>query len=1047
MVSVAAMLVSAAKHADEAAKEAVNKNKGGGKGGAVAGERDAMTLCFIPLLPKLLALFGTDAKVLTLLCELPRYFNLSASLPTGGTGHFKKLLSKLGEIVVRSTGSPSVILVAAHSLKELASGEGTLASSASLALSKEANGAARALHYVVRTGVGKAALETVRAALVRATVLSELIELPADCLDDAIDLLRGLCDCASSMTGLRSQGVNICRLVVKLLMWHCRRLLSCVIPEDDGGLDEDVAEEAVREFAVRRDEILGLLTRILSSESEDGELVRLLAFKAACVALSLSARMYHKLAGVALSSAEDARGPVLSLSKQTISLLRVEGDDDSVFSSLRSTFLQVVAASYHEIKANVDRRRDKGDVLIFPTSIERERTEALTALTQVAVTGDLPTHVMHLPLLGLLLTSSADPTPDNAAVKVQDLARVHFDQMRATLSSEEVVNLESQALLDCVKIDSINGESGEASLRAVRSLATVFAKGTNAESTSPAKCYSLIDKLLSVGLNTATSVYQEPSELRRSVACAAGEILASRISRSSAKVLLSRIERELGHLADVEGDDDDDDDENDSDEDAEKWPGVAAFCTSVTATAAGNPRPLQSQFRPGGKRSRGKAKGGKSRVKRSKSMRAPAKRKTQSSKSAGLNNEGNDGDRLSEATDSHLNVRRSGRVRGTTAYVEAESEGSDEESDEESEEESEEISGEESEEERVVGESASVDRSDPSVKGEDVVPLTVVSDAEDGDTGGDKELLHASGGDSLFEDQDAHVVAADGDVDLLASPIRSSSQRNSKASRVRSGVHADGPGSASGGNIGTAKTSSTPPARRRRSAGRRKDPSQSSPATQPSRGSSASKRSLSPMKDNAVPPRKFAKVPSVKIGNSSSSASLEKTTRKSSRVLSASTKSVQESENSPPASIDNAIRKSQLENVPEISDRTATPKGRKRSSPASAEAPTRKSSRMRGSRSSGEQAEVGVSPSSEKGDAISQGINEVPSAVVEKATARISRKNLPSPATSQLKVTLKSGHRSSMKDSSPEPVMEETVREAEEIDAPRVQRSKKGRRW
>lgn len=59
---------------------------------------------------------------------------------------------------------------------------------------KEVNGATRALHVLVRTGADKEAAEIIRVALVRVTVLSELVEILEDCFDDAVILLQGRCD-------------------------------------------------------------------------------------------------------------------------------------------------------------------------------------------------------------------------------------------------------------------------------------------------------------------------------------------------------------------------------------------------------------------------------------------------------------------------------------------------------------------------------------------------------------------------------------------------------------------------------------------------------------------------------------------------------------------------------------------------------------------------------------------------------------------------------------------------------------------------------------
>jgi hypothetical protein len=669
MVSVAGLLLAAAHHV-----ETVPARKGRGKAGAAAAaseERISLTACFLPVLPKLMTLFRTDSRVLAVLAELPRMFDASICGQSGSAGHFKVLLTKLGDVLARGAGSPTVLIAATQTLKHLASGGSPLANDAVVALTKEATGAARALHAAVRAGVNKASAETVAAAVARAAIVSELMELPESAVDDALVLMRARCDGIAPLCSSRGLGVDNCRLIANALMWSSARLVSSVLPGGGGGVDEDEAEEVVRAFAVRRDEVLELLARSIGRSGDDDERsVRVSAFKAACLIISLSVGVRNRLSLVAANGEEGNNVPVPSLSRQVTDLLRVDGDEGGLFDALTACFLDVIASRCGKCRNVLLRSGGFGGDPV--PDMDREARDVLAAFSQVAIVGAMPADALHLPLLGLLLRRARGQAGEGDLVSGYDVAKLYYRRVKVTLSPARVTALEVLLLHDAAKVDRMSiGDEGDAP--SVRALANAIARDYTLTPSQGGGCAKLLNKLVSSGLankheshvgvidgdGDEDECWREELLRRRSVMCIAGSVLAARVSRSVAKSLLDKLESEFSCDA-----------EDDNGEESERR-GLAEFRQCVEAVANGARVPLHRRPATQGQ---GRGRPASTSMRRSRDATRSRRRKEPDDDGGGASKTGRN-------IDVDLaNVRRSGRTQ-RKAYVEVESDHSDSESD------------------------------------------------------------------------------------------------------------------------------------------------------------------------------------------------------------------------------------------------------------------------------------------------------------------------------------------------------------------------------
>lgn len=97
--------------------------------------------------------------------------------------------------------------------------------------------------------------------------------------------------------------------------------------------------------------------------------------------------------------ATTARVPVVALAWQAICLLGADGEERNMFGLFRSIFLAVAVSGYYGKSAKVDTGGDA--VLILATGIGPERSDMLAALSELALAGALPSHLVHLPLFWL----------------------------------------------------------------------------------------------------------------------------------------------------------------------------------------------------------------------------------------------------------------------------------------------------------------------------------------------------------------------------------------------------------------------------------------------------------------------------------------------------------------------------------------------------------------------------------------------------------------------------------------------------------------------
>jgi STAG domain len=536
MVSVASLLLAAAKQVCQGPRK-----KGRSKSmpsEASAEERLHLTNCFVASLPKLMTLYRTDPLVMRLLAELPRMFDLEACLKSGGGGDFKKMLAKLGDVLTRNTGSPEVVTAAARTLKHLSSSEDSLADDASVALRKELAGAARALHAVVRTGVSKASPAATGAALMRANVLSELVEIPKTVADDGIVLLRACSEGASSMS-TSAASVDVCRLVANSLMWESAGLVASAIPSDGTDIDEDAVENAIRSFAARRDDVLSILALLLKANVKHSSLIRQAAFKSACLVTSISVGLYRRIQ-TASRQAETNSAQGTSLSEHVIDLMRVDMDEQGLSDGLSACFLDVIASHFHELETSPSAAGEGSD------DHGGAVRDMLAGLCQMAFVGGLPHDKVHIPLLGLLLKNKRGRSTATPDVLGFDMAKVYYSRLKSTLPAVEVTVFERRVLHEAAKVDLCVSPSVEPeSLHAVRYLASAISREYSATRSDAKGCGKLLKALVATDLKKAVGDVSDGSETTSDkvcIVCVAGSVLASRISKSTASALLQSLE-------------------------------------------------------------------------------------------------------------------------------------------------------------------------------------------------------------------------------------------------------------------------------------------------------------------------------------------------------------------------------------------------------------------------------------------------------------------------------------------------------------------------
>lgn len=544
MVSVAGLLLAAAKQVSQGPRK-----RGHGKTDVTevfSEERTQLTSCFLPTLPMLMTSYRTEPLVLQLLAELPCSFDLSCCFKSSSSGDFKKMLAKLGDVLARSTGSPDVITAAAQTMKQLSLSDEVLANEASVALRKEVTNAARALHAVVRTDTGKGTQAATSAAILRSHVLSELVDVPKPVADDAAALLRMCCEQKGTSID-PAASVNVCRLVANSLMWESAGLVSSAITTDGRDIDEDSAENAIRSFAVRRDEVLHLFSRLLKMDSIVDVCVRHAAFNSICLITSISVGVHSRLsASIRQAESDSSHGPTPS--RQTVDLMAVDLDEDRLSEGLAICFRAMIASRFQ-------RRRENHSIEEFANSsvalVEKEGRDMLAGLCQVAFVGALPADIVCIPLLGLLLKGKRRQLSHGSGVSGFDMAKLYYSRLKATIPVARISLLEQQVLFEAARLDEkASTDSDSENLRAVQTLASFFLREYSSSALGSKSCDMLLMglagsafppsvRLSSIDVETASLIKRTDASLRRSAVLVAGSVLAPRLSKAVAASLLA----------------------------------------------------------------------------------------------------------------------------------------------------------------------------------------------------------------------------------------------------------------------------------------------------------------------------------------------------------------------------------------------------------------------------------------------------------------------------------------------------------------------------
>jgi STAG domain len=609
MPTLALLLLSAAKHV--AANQASARGSKGGRGkrrnaeemsaGCKDEERDALTNCFAPILPKLIIQFRTDARVLAVLSELPCLFDIRTYTLGGLEAHFKTLLTQLGDVLVRHTGSPNVVRAAARTLKYLGSDGTALAADAELALGKEAASSAKAIHAVVRTGVDKAAVNSVTSALVRAAILADLADLPESLVDDMLVLLRARLDGVASVSSL-PVGLNLCRLCAGVWLWSTLRLVNAVQP--GRSISAKDADAVVTEFVNRRNESISVLLCIMQN-SDESLRVRATALRAMCMIMTLSEGTRCNFETLCLDTDKNAsskpdddgtdgvtpesdelqdnkqRHGILA-SRKVLDSLVVHTDEDNLVETMATCVSELIASLLDEAdnsEVKVDVNDEDADVV----SAEDTR-DVLSAVGQVAFRHSDPDQLLHIPLLGLLLRQKcADPS----TVACIDMAKFYHRRLHGTRSQSSMTTIEFHSLLQAAKIDQVL--KVDHTLPSVRALTAAIIRGYAFSAVQGANASNLLGKVVTYGLSGGFSDAQ--STLRRNIMISVGAVLVPRMPLVDAADLLETLQNHASVPKD------------ESDLETPEWIGFKNFrscieAVSTNATLPGQKRAIQKQLSP-----------------------------------------------------------------------------------------------------------------------------------------------------------------------------------------------------------------------------------------------------------------------------------------------------------------------------------------------------------------------------------------------------------------------------------------------------------------
>lgn len=651
MVSLAGLLLAAAKHVSASANSYKAPTGGGGKRGAgraagalATSEQTELTTCFAPVLPGLMTNFRTYPKVLAQLGELPRYFDMSAYTLSGFATHFKKLLTKLSDAIVRNSDSVDVMSSAAHTLKSLSVAPGSLGSVATTALGKEASNSARALHAVLRTGVEKSTSDAVSAALSRCAVISEIVDMSNSVGDDTLVLLRALCDRVPTVQAQSTSGANICRLVAGIWMWKSNTFLAQVVPADGDAGTEEESDDAVKSYVARRDEFIALLVRVVEVPDTDLESsIQASAFKSICLIVCLSLGLQRRMSQKNKDVGEDDSKH--SFSTGSVHLMGVDFDEYGLGKAIRTSFIAAISGQTTPgaFATEVDsvRRFDK------VTGDDQMTRDMLSSLGQVALLGALPDDVFHLPMLGLLLRRSRNVADEIESVSCYEMARLYYRRFKKSAPSSRATAVEAQLLLDAESIDQV---CGEPDLPRVHFLATCIAREGHLVGSGHAIANALIHLIFSAKPMPGRGSEHATRAIGVFKICS---ILVGKLSVEGAATVLSKLDAS----GDFPGLD------NDELMASPEWDGFLGLRQSLEAAASGAnpPRGLQHLHSRKRRRGRGPSKN------HSSSPKKPKKSKAQ----------------VPRTSVDMENVRRSGRTKRVT-YAEVDSEesaASDSESD------------------------------------------------------------------------------------------------------------------------------------------------------------------------------------------------------------------------------------------------------------------------------------------------------------------------------------------------------------------------------
>jgi hypothetical protein len=432
MVSLAGVLLGAGKHISRSSKELDDKtgrSSGRQRSKIAKSVRDSFsadhqefTSFLGPLLPKLMIQFRTDERVLVLLSQLPRYFDLSVYTLQRMEPHFNALLGELGDMLRRQSGSPNVLKVASGTLKALAAADDPLANTAEVALGKEGSNASNCLRAVVRAGLTKSAGSTVAAALAPAAILSELTELPDSASQDALSILRAFCHCDDLVSQSSSIAVGACRLMAGCWMWATHRVFSNV---KSGSSNDGVDSRAfLTDYAAQRERFVSHLLALIEPTQEDIQVCSA-ALKVICLILTLSSGLQASLVD----------GPW------------VQSMEFALPASSKRLIGQAMTRCVVHMIAGL--RQDDANSFA-------DCRDLLSCIGQTLFLNLLPNEFGHLPLLGF-----AAPPGDShvqhtdEVVSVCDMAKLFHERICATMSHADLKAVEARALLDAIEIDKL----------------------------------------------------------------------------------------------------------------------------------------------------------------------------------------------------------------------------------------------------------------------------------------------------------------------------------------------------------------------------------------------------------------------------------------------------------------------------------------------------------------------------------------------------------------------------------------------------------------